>query len=80
MGADPRLSVVDRDLRVHGTPNLYVLGSSVFVTGGAVPPTLTIAALAFRLAEHLARAVPELPLSPGAAAAQRGAPSRSATR
>jgi choline dehydrogenase-like flavoprotein len=53
MGHDPRTSVVDADLRVHGTPNLYVLGSAAFVTGGASNPTLTIAALAHRLAAHL---------------------------
>jgi choline dehydrogenase-like flavoprotein len=54
MGADPATSVVDANLRVHGTSNLYVLGSSVFVTGGASNPTLTIAALAHRLGDHLA--------------------------
>ncbi len=54
MGEDPRLSVADRNLRVHETPNLYVLSSAVFVTGGAAHPTLTITALAHRLAEHLA--------------------------
>ena len=53
MGLDPRSSVVDRDLRVHETPNLYVCGSEVFSTGGGMTPTLTIAALALRLADHL---------------------------
>lgn len=53
MGDNPKTSVVDRDLRVHECPNLYVIGSSVFVTSGASPPTLTIAALAHRLAGHL---------------------------
>jgi glucose dehydrogenase len=55
MGADPKTSVVDTDLRVHESPNLYVSGSEVFVTGGAMQPTLTIAAFAFRLAEHLVK-------------------------
>ena len=54
MGADPATSVVDPNLRVHGSPNLYVLSSGVFVTGGAAHPTLAIVALAHRLAEHLA--------------------------
>jgi len=45
---------------VHGIGNLYVAGSSVFPTGGAAPPTLTIVALALRLAEHL-RATLEAP-------------------
>lgn len=53
-GTDPRTSVVDPDLRVHGIPNLYLCGSEVFVTGAAVQPVLTIAALALRLADHLA--------------------------
>jgi choline dehydrogenase-like flavoprotein len=44
---------VGADLRVHGTVNLYVLGSTVFVTGGAANPTLTIVALAHRLAGRL---------------------------
>jgi choline dehydrogenase-like flavoprotein len=33
--------------------NLYLVGSGCFVTGAAVPPTLTIAALALRLAERI---------------------------
>lgn len=53
MGADPRQSVVDRDCRVHGYSNYYAVGSSVFTTGGASNPTLTIVALAARLADHL---------------------------
>jgi len=49
----PRDGVVDPDLRVHGTDNLYVLSSSVFVTAGVANPTLTITAFAHRLCEHL---------------------------
>lgn len=45
--------VVDKNLRVHGTNNLYVCSSSVFVTSGVANPTLTITALAHRLSEHL---------------------------
>jgi choline dehydrogenase-like flavoprotein len=45
--------VVDEQCRVHGIDNLYVAGSSVFPTGGYANPTLTIVALALRLAEHL---------------------------
>jgi choline dehydrogenase-like flavoprotein len=50
---DPRQGVVDADCRVHGTDNLYVAGSSVFPTAGFANPTLTIVALAVRLADHL---------------------------
>ena len=52
----PGESVVDSDLRSHQWPNLRVLGSSVFPTCGSAPPTLTIAALALRLAQNLGRA------------------------
>lgn len=55
MGTDPRSSVVDPDCRVHGIENLYVAGSSVFPTSGYANPTLTIVALALRLADHLRR-------------------------
>jgi choline dehydrogenase-like flavoprotein len=50
---DPRRGVVDADGRVHGMANLYVAGASVFPTGGTATPTLTIVALALRLADHL---------------------------
>ncbi|HWW19422.1 MAG TPA: GMC family oxidoreductase [Steroidobacteraceae bacterium] len=53
MSKDPDAGVVDRDCRVHGTSNLYVVGSSVYPTGGGCNPTLTIAALSLRLADHL---------------------------
>jgi choline dehydrogenase-like flavoprotein len=35
--------------------NLSVAGSSVFPTSGSANPTLTLIALALRLAEHLTR-------------------------
>jgi choline dehydrogenase-like flavoprotein len=54
MGDDPATSVVDRWQRAHDVPNLYVMDSSVFVTGGAVNPGASILALALRAAEHLA--------------------------
>ena len=53
MAASPREGVVDADCRVHGTANLFVAGSSVFPTSGNANPTLTIVALALRLADHL---------------------------
>ena len=50
MGADPKTSVVDGNLRSHDHANLFVLGSSVFPTSATANPTLTIAALTIRAA------------------------------
>lgn len=55
MAASPSRGVVDADCRVHGVRNLYVAGSAVFATSSQANPTLTIAALALRLADHLRR-------------------------
>jgi choline dehydrogenase-like flavoprotein len=54
MGDDPRASVVDGNLRAHDVANLYLVGAGCFVTGTPSPPTLTIAALAIRAADHIA--------------------------
>ena len=56
MGTSRADSVVDSDCRFHGYDNLFVAGSSVFPTGGYANPTLTILALALRLADTLAGA------------------------
>jgi choline dehydrogenase-like flavoprotein len=53
MHVDPARGVVDENCRVHGVSNLYVSGGSVVPTGGYANPTLTVAALALRLADHL---------------------------
>jgi len=45
--------VVDEQLRYHEMDNLYVLGGSAFPTYSPSNPTLTIAALAVRLATNL---------------------------
>ena len=55
MHSDPRQGVADPDCRVHGMANLYLAGSSVFPTAGHANPTLTIVALALRLAGALGR-------------------------
>jgi len=57
MHRDAHQGVVDENCRVHATSNLFVAGSSVFPTGGCANPTLTIVALALRLADHLGRAL-----------------------
>jgi choline dehydrogenase-like flavoprotein len=53
MSDDAGKGVVDSDCRVHGIANLYVASSSVFPTSGFANPTLTILALAVRLADHI---------------------------
>jgi len=52
---DRAQGVVDEHCRVHGVANLHIVGSSVFPTPGIVNPTLTIIALAVRLATVFAR-------------------------
>jgi choline dehydrogenase-like flavoprotein len=53
MHTDPKKGVVDVDGRVHGVPNLMIASSSVFPTGGYANPTLSIVAMAIRLADRL---------------------------
>ncbi len=52
--SDERHGVVDTSLRYHPVDNLFILGGSAFPTYSPANPTLTIAALAIRLASHLA--------------------------
>lgn len=56
MGDDPGRSVVDRHHRSHDVPNLFICDGSSFVTSGRGQPTMTIMALAFRAAGHIAEA------------------------
>jgi choline dehydrogenase-like flavoprotein len=53
MSIDARQGVVDANCKVHGINNLYMAGSSCYVTAGAPNPTLTIVALTLRLSDHL---------------------------
>jgi choline dehydrogenase-like flavoprotein len=55
MSEDPSLGVVDKDCRVHGLGNLFIASASVFPTSSHANPTLTIVAMALRLAAHLRR-------------------------
>lgn len=57
MGLGCADSVVDAGLRCHEHDNLWLVGSSVFPTQGTAPPTLTVAALALRCADHLLAAL-----------------------
>lgn len=53
MAHSPRDGVVDVNCAVFGVPNLYIASSAVLPTSSHANPTLTIVALALRLAEHL---------------------------
>ncbi|ALN74700.1 GMC oxidoreductase [Aureimonas sp. AU20] len=59
MGTDPCESVVAPDLACHAIPNLSIASASTFPTAGSANPTLTIMALALRLADHLMARHPE---------------------
>ena len=58
MGADPATSVVDVNLKAHDLDNLFICDASVLPTSAAVNPSLTIAALALRAGDHIARLQP----------------------
>jgi len=53
MTDDRKQGVVDSNCRVHGIDNLYIGGSSCYVTAGAVNPTLTLIAFTLRLSDHI---------------------------
>jgi choline dehydrogenase-like flavoprotein len=55
MHLDPKKGVVDEKCKVHSIPNLFIAGPSVFPTGGYANPSLTIVALAIRLADYIKR-------------------------
>jgi choline dehydrogenase-like flavoprotein len=53
MSDDPKRGVVNPQCRTHDVENLYLAGSAVFPTSGSANPTLTIVALAIRIADRL---------------------------
>ena len=53
MSSTPARGVVDRNLRVYGSENLYVAGAATFPTTGFANPTLTAISLGLRLSDHL---------------------------
>lgn len=57
MGTSKDNSVVDSYQRSHDHDNLYLVGSGTFPTGATANPTLTIAALALRTADRIAKRV-----------------------
>ena len=54
-GTDPATSVLDPHCKLHEVNNLYVTDGSFMPNGGSVPPTLTILANSFRVADHIAQ-------------------------
>lgn len=53
MGNNEENSVVDKNLKIHKTENIFICGSSVFPVNGITNPTWTIMSLANRLAKYL---------------------------
>ena len=53
MANNAKEGVVNADCKIHEVDNMYIAGSSVFTTSGTANPTLTIVALAIRLADHM---------------------------
>jgi choline dehydrogenase-like flavoprotein len=53
MSDDPKNGVVDANCKVHGVSNLFIAGSSCYVTSAAPNPTLTLVALSLRLSDHI---------------------------
>ncbi len=54
MAASAKDGIVDKNLKIFGMDNGYVLGSSVFPHGGHANPTYSIVQLSLRLADHVA--------------------------
>ena len=53
MSKDRNLGIVDKNLSLFDHNNIFVLGSSVFPSGGQVNPTLTIVQLSLRWAKYI---------------------------
>lgn len=60
MGTDPATSVVDATGRFHEVDNLYACDGSVFPTSSGYNPTLTIFAVASRIAHGMAGTTPAI--------------------
>jgi choline dehydrogenase-like flavoprotein len=55
-GTDPKSSVLDPQNRAHEVNNLYVVDSSFFPSSSGLNPSLTVAANALRVADHIDQA------------------------
>jgi choline dehydrogenase-like flavoprotein len=54
MGTDPKTSVTNQWCQTHDVKNLFLTDGAPFVSNADKNPTLTIMALAWRAADHLA--------------------------
>lgn len=63
MASEPGSGVADTDCQMHGVRGLYGAGSSTLPVAGYANPTLTIVALALRLADHLVKTGRSAPIS-----------------
>jgi choline dehydrogenase-like flavoprotein len=61
MHSNPHLGVVDAQCKVQGVSNLYIASSGVFPTSGYANPTLTVVALAVRIAEQVKKQLQHVP-------------------
>lgn len=57
MGSSPKDGVVDSNQKVFGINNLYIGGTSVYTTYGAVNPTFVMVQMTLRLVDHLNKTV-----------------------
>lgn len=53
MGFSKKNSFVNKNLQIHGVRNVYICSTSVFPTSGSLNPTMTLCALAIKLAKYL---------------------------
>lgn len=53
MGWNPEEAVVDEDLLVFGTDNVYVCSNAALPNCAAVNPTSTLVAITLKLTDHL---------------------------
>ena len=54
---DSKKTLVDKNLKLMGTKNIYICSSAIFPTSGSANPTMTICALSIRLGNYLANQI-----------------------
>ncbi|GAC1483784.1 MAG: GMC family oxidoreductase [Flavisolibacter sp.] len=57
MSDNPKKGVVDKNCKVNGISNLFMAGSSCYVTAAAPNPTLTLVALSLRLSDYVKESI-----------------------